>query len=171
VAENKVEFSYKAADITTTQRFRILRSGQFKLLVAFWGVGVVFIALHVLLPSIFNFIPGVTWFFVGEAFLVLVASLLALLFVVPWLNFQFTRFWHLPFVFQFNSKAVRLALSGKTGGLSLEWSKISKVEETSRTFVLYYEGSKHFLVPKAAFTERAEQRFRSLIENSTARIG
>jgi hypothetical protein len=166
MAEKKLEFRYTAADVTSTQRVRILRSGQFKLLAGFWGVGVVFIALHVLLPWIFNFIPGVTWFFVGETFLVFIASILALLFVVPWLNFQFTRFWRLAFVFQFNTKSLRLGLVGKTGGLSLDWSQISKVEETPRTFILYYEGnSKHFLVPKSAFAERSEQRFRSLINH------
>jgi hypothetical protein len=164
VADNKVEFRYTAADVTSTQRYRILHSSQFKLLVAFWGIGVIFIALHMLLPTIFTFISGVTWLMVGQAGLIFVASILVLLFVIPWFNFQFTRFWRMAFVFQFNNKTLRLGVAGKTGGLVLEWSQVRKVEETPRTFVIYYEDStKHFMLPRAAFSERSEQRFRGLV--------
>jgi hypothetical protein len=164
MAENKTEFRYTSRDVTSTQRYRILHSSQFKLLMAFWGVGVIFVGLHALLPSLFTFISGVTWRMVGLAFLAYAASIIALLYVIPWLSFTFTRFWRLTFTFQFNAKTLRLGISGKTGGLGLEWTQIRKVEETPLTFVMYYEdSSKHFILPKSVFSGRSEQRFRSLV--------
>jgi hypothetical protein len=164
MAENKTEFRYTSSDVTSTQRYRILHSSQFKLLMAFWGLGVIFVGLHALLPTLFTLISGVTWTMVGWAFLAYAASIVALLYVIPWLSFTFTRFWRLSFTFQFNTKTLRLGVSGKTGGLVLEWTQILKVEETPRTFVMYYEdSSKHFILPKSVFSGRSEQRFRSLI--------
>lgn len=165
MADNRVEIQYRAADVTSTQRERVLRSSQFKLLLFFWGLGVMFVALHVVLPGVFTLIPGATWGMVWQVGLIYVASILLLLFVVPFLNFHFTRFWRLPLVFQWNRKTLRLGIAGKSGGLQLEWSQITKVEVTRRSFVIYYEdNNKHFILPKACFSETAEDRFYAQLE-------
>jgi hypothetical protein len=165
MADNRVEFRYTAGDVTATQRYRMLHSSQFKLLLVFWGLGLAFVALHALLPNVFTFIPGVTLEMVGIIGLVYVGSLLALLYIIPWISFNFTRFWRLPLVFTYNNQGIRLMVAGKTGGLRLDWEKVRKVEEAPRAFILYYEdNTKHFLLPKSAFSAGAERRFRSLVD-------
>jgi len=165
MADNRVEIHYTARDVTSTQRERILRSNQFKLLLLFWGLGVVFVALHLVLPGVFTFIPGVTWTMVWQVVLIYVGSIALLLFIVPYFNFYFTRFWRLPLVFQWNSKTLRLGLAGKSGGLKLEWKQVQRVEVTSRAYVVSYENnSKNFILPKACFSEAAEERFITQLE-------
>lgn len=165
MSDNRVEIRYKAADVTTTQRSRILRSRQFVLLLGVWGLGIVFVALHVLLPQWFIFIPGASWAMVWQIGVVYIASIVLLLFVVPWFSFTFTRFWRMALIFQWNSRTLRLGLVGKSGGLKLEWRQVLKVEETSRAFVIYYgDFTKHFILPKACFSEGAEARFRVQVE-------
>ncbi len=167
MADNRVEFRYTAGDVTATQRYRMLHSSQFKLLILFWGLGLAFVALHPLLPGIFSFIPGVTWEMVGTIVLIYIGSILLLLYVIPWINFNFTRFWRLSLVFTYNNKGIRLAVAGKSGGLRLDWEKVRKVEETPRAFVMYYEDdTKHFILPKSAFSSGAERRFRSLVDRN-----
>jgi hypothetical protein len=169
MSDNRVEIHYQSEDVTSAQRMRILRNRQFILLLALWGLGVVFVILHILLPGVLNFIPGVTWDMVGQVFLAYLGSILALLYVVPWFSFLFTRFWRLPLLFQYNNKSIRLSVIGKTGGLRLNWDEVRNVDENKRVFVIYYEdGARHFIVPKSAFSDSAERRFRDLLDRRFA---
>jgi hypothetical protein len=165
MADNVVEIHYTAGEVTSAQRERMIRSRQFKYLLIFWGVGVVILVLHVLLPQVFRFFPGITWGLILQATALYLVTFAALLYIVPWMSFQFTRFWRLSLVFTFNTKSLRLAVAGKTGGLRLTWDDVTKVEEYKRVFIIYYEnGARHFIVPKSAFTNpKSEARFRSLI--------
>lgn len=163
--ENRVEIHYTAGDVTSAQRGRMVRSPQFKYLIIFWAAGILFLALHVLLPGVFRMLPGITWNFIWQASALYLGTFFVLLYIVPWFSFHFTRFWRLHLVFQFNTKSLRLSVAGKSGGLRLNWEDVQKVEEFPRVYLLYYEnGSRHFIVPKAAFTNpNSEARFRGLI--------
>lgn len=166
--DNRVEIHYTAQEVTAAQRMRMIRSKQFIMLLIVWGGGVLFILLHILLPTVFNFIPGVTWTLVYQAGGLYLVTFLSLLYIIPWGSFHFTRFWRLPLVFYFNAKSIRLAVSGKSGGLRLNWTDVQRVEEYPTAFIVYYEGgSKHFIVPKSAFTNpKTERRFRDLLEKA-----
>jgi len=145
---------------------RLRQSGQLKVLLLF-GVGsVIFFGLHVLFPQTFRFLDGVTWRLIWQVSLAYLASLLAIFFVLPWISFHLTRFWRLALVFQFNQKEMRLSVSGKRGGLRLGWDQVRRVAENNLVFVVYYDdGQKHFILPKAGFSEANEERFRRLLEH------
>lgn len=164
--DNRVDIHYTVHEVTSAQRMRMIKSKQFVFLIIIWGGGVLFILLHVLLPQVFNIIPGVTWPLVYQAAGLYLVTFLSLLYIIPWVSFQFTRFWRLSLVFYFNTKSIRLAVAGKSGGLRLNWEDVHRVEEYRTAFIIYYEGgSKHFIVPKSAFTNpKSERRFRDLLD-------
>ncbi len=162
--EHRVSIQYTVQEVTSAQRTRLLRSGQFKLIIFFGVISVLVLALHMLFPQTFHIIAGVTWTQVWQIALAYFASLLGITLIVPWISFHLTRFWKLPLIFQFGQKGMRLGVAGKSGGLRLGWEQVLRVEENRLVFMVYYEdGQKHFLLPKASFSEAAEAHFRRLL--------
>lgn len=165
--DQRVPIHYTVQEVTSAQRTRLLRSGQFKLIIFFGVVSVLVLALHMLFPQTFHIIAGVTWTQVWQIALAYFASMLAIILIVPWISFHLTRFWKLPLVFQFGQKGLRLSVAGKSGGLRLGWEQVQRVEENRLVFMVYYgDGQKHFILPKASFSEAAEAHFRRLLKRS-----
>jgi hypothetical protein len=161
MSDNRVNIQYTVQEVTSAQRMRLMRSGQLKMIVLFWAGSVIFFGLHVLFPQSFRVVSGVTWTLIGQVSLAYFVSLLAIFVILPWVSFHLTRFWKLPLVFQFGQKDLRLSVAGKRGGLRLGWDQVRRVDENDLVFVIYYDdGQKHFIVPKAGFSEGAEARFR-----------
>lgn len=161
----RVPIQYTVQEVTSAQRTRMRHSSQLKIIVAFGLLSIMILALHALFPQTFRIMAGVTWTQVWQVGLAYFVSLLAIILIVPWVSFHLTRFWKLPLVFQFGQKGLRLGVAGKSGGLRLEWEQVRRVEENRLVFMIYYEdGQKHFILPKAGFSEAAEAQFRRLLE-------
>jgi hypothetical protein len=144
MADNRYEFRYKAGDVSSAQRMRMLRSKQIKVL-----------------PGLFPATPIASWGLVLEIALIYLATLVVMMLVTPYLDFLFNRFWRLPLQYQFNDRQMRLSVvKGKSKGLRLEWKDIQRIEENPRVFILYYgAGGKFLILPKSIFDERGMQRF------------
>jgi hypothetical protein len=168
VADNRIEFRYDIADVTSAQRMRFLNSPQLKLLIAFWAITVLFLALSIYFPQTISIVQGVTWAVIGQISLIYVVTLVGMIFVVPWLSFNFNRFWKLPLVFQFNQKNLRLSVAGKQGGLRLAWDEVRRVEGNDRVYLVYYDDTqKHFILPRSAFKPHQDKRFQDYLARYT----
>lgn len=168
--ENRFEFRYKVRDVASAQRMRMLRSKQIKIMIGIWLVSSLFLLVPMLLPDLFPGSPFTSWQVVLSIALVYAVTLGVLLFITPYLDFAFNRFWRLPLLLRFNDKQLRLSVAGgKSKGLVLPWKQIQRFDENERVFILYYgEGNKFIVLPKVIFQEatkkaRAEERFRDLL--------
>ena len=165
--DNRVNIHYTVQEVTSAQRLRLARSGQLKIILFFWIGSIVFFGLHVLFPQSIRIMDGITWTVVWQVTLAYLATLASLIFILPWISFHLTRFWKLPLIFQFGKKEMRLSVSGKRGGLGLTWDQVQRVDENRLVFMVYYDsGQKHFILPKASFSEANEARFRSALAAS-----
>jgi hypothetical protein len=165
MADNHIEFRYTAADVTSAQRVRFLRSGQFRWVALMWGATVIFMLLPVLLPETFTYLPGATWSTAGEVIGVYTLVVVGMLYIIPWLGYVFNRLWHVPLELTINEHQLRLTRSGKGGGLKLAWEDIRRVDETRSVYIFTYSGDqKFFIIPKSAFIKaRQEERLRELL--------
>ncbi len=171
MADNKFEFHYTAADVTAAQRLRFLHSGQLKIMFILWALGILYLSVPLVIPQL---LPGATyssWGLVLEVSLAFLVTLLVLMFVTPWLDFTFRRFWRVGLVLRFNQKELHLNVAGKTGGMRLEWNEIKRMVENQRVYVLFYGTGNHYIIlPKSAFETAkghrhpAERKFRALLE-------
>lgn len=179
--ENRIEFRYKAQDVASAQRLRLLRSGQFKIILFFWLATILFLGAHILFPQTFQVVRDASWALVGEVTLIYIVTMLVLLYITPLMDFALNRFWRLSLALTFNDKQLKLALSKPpkktkgskpSGGLMLEWNEIRQVMENRRVFVVIYgPQTKFFVVPKTAFSKPGlEERFRQLLNQSGASL-
>ncbi len=169
--ENRFEFRYKVKDVASAQRMRMLRSKQIRVMVIIWLLSSLFLFVPMLLPNMFPGSPFSSWQLVISIAVVYAVTIAVLLFVTPYLDFTFNRFWRLPLMLRFNDKQLKLSVvGGKSKGLVLPWKQIQRYDENERVFILYYGASNKFIVlPKSIFDEssnpaRSRDRFLDLLK-------
>lgn len=175
MASNRYEFRYKARDVASAQRMRMLRSKQFRFMVGIWLLSSLVLLVPLFFPQLMpNSLFANPQMIVGIA-LIYAITLGVLLFITPYLDFMFNRFWRLPLLLRINEQNLRLGVSGgKSKGLELPWKQIQRFDENGRVFILYYgEGNKFIVLPKAIFRDasspaQAEARFRALLNPRAA---
>lgn len=165
MAENRIEFRYRAGDVASAQRMRFLRSNQLKIMIGIWLASTLFLAAPLAFPQFFPGSPFSSWSLVVEIAIIYAVTMVVIIAVTPYLDFVFNRFWKLPLQFQYNDKQLRVSVvAGKSAGLRLAWSEIQRVEENERVFVVFYgTGNKFFILPKSAFSESAMERFQTVL--------
>lgn len=167
MAENKFEFRYKLGEVTSAQRMRMLKSGQFKYLIGIGLFGMMAMAVPLIVPQWFPVGKTYSWPLVIEIAVAYIVTFAVLLFITPVMDFYFNRVWRLPLMLQFNEKQLRVSVpGGKSAGLRLPWGEIHRVDETGRVFILYYgAGNKYIILPKGMFTRpQDDRRFRDLLK-------
>lgn len=170
MASNRFEFRYKAGDVASAQRMRMLRSKQIKIMVGLWLLSSLFLLVPLFFPQMFPGSPFASGEVVLSIAIVYAVTLGVLMVVTPYLDFAFNRFWRMPLVLRINEQNLRLSVSGgKSKGLVLPWGQILRFDENGRVFILYYgEGNKFIVLPKTLFQAaknpaQAEERFRDLL--------
>lgn len=175
--ESRIEFKYTSREVTSAQRLRLLKSGQFKGIILFWAASILFLAVHILFPQTFQIVRDSSWALIGEVTLIYIVTMLVLMYVTPWMDFAINKFWRLSLALAFNESQLRLTLakppkktkgSKASSGLVLKWDEIRRVMENQLVYVIIYgPQSKFFVVPKSAFTKPGvEERFRALVGQS-----
>ena len=168
--QNRFEFRYKARDVASAQRMRMMRSKQIRLMIGIWLLSSLFLLVPLLFPQMFPGSPFASWEIVVSIALIYAITLGVLLLITPYLDFTFNRFWRLPLLLRYNDHQLRLSVAGgKAKGLILPWKQIQRYDENERVFILYYgEGNKFVVLPKAIFEaaknpEKAAAGFRNLL--------
>jgi hypothetical protein len=160
MADTYLDFRYTRPDVVSAQQTRFLRSKQFRIILIIWLIGVVFLAIPLLLPQVFPPNLYSSWELIFNISLAFAVTLFVLIIFTPFFDFYLNRFWRLPLTLQFNDKRLRLTVTGKKGGLRLNWNQITKVDESARAYILHYGGGgKFFVVPKSAFKEPEDERY------------
>jgi hypothetical protein len=167
MSDTRLDFRYTRPDVISAQRERFLKSKQLKAILVIWALSTLILIAPLVLPQLFGSNQYSSWALVLQISLAYAVTLFVLVFFTPFMDFYLNRFWRLPLTLQFGNKRLRFMVTGKTGGLRLNWNQVKQVDESSRAFILHYgEGEKFIILPKSAFTKSEDEtRFRDLLSH------
>ncbi|RPJ52101.1 MAG: hypothetical protein EHM21_01080 [Chloroflexi bacterium] len=163
--DTRLDFRYTRPDVVSAQRTRFLRSKQLRIILIIWAASSLILMVPMILPEVIQSAPFSSWGLVFQISLAYAVTLFVLIIITPFFDFYLNRFWRLPLTLQYSEKRLRLTVTGKPGGLRLNWNQLTQVDESGRTFILHYgDGGKFFVLPKSAFSNpEDERRFRELL--------
>jgi len=162
------ELDYKHDEVISAQRMRGLESSRWKFLLIISVVCTVgLIARRLYFWYNQGAIPA-DWFNqIGVAVVFILVPLLVYFFV-PLLDFWLNPIWRRKLDLNLQADKLRVTARGKSEGLELQWSRVNKVLENKKAFVVFAGSENAFLIlPKRVFKEN-ESDFREMLKQKAS---
>ena len=160
---------FDAKDIISAQRLRFIKSSRLKVLIGLWLALSLFLLVQLVAP---DFIPAVhfaNWYMLIGLAVAFVLVLVIFYWVAPWLDYTQNPVWQTPFTLRLTNEQILISVEGKPRATTVQWSRIHKMHENERAYILYLGNEANFLIlPKAVLKAGAREKMIQMLKTRSS---